>query len=156
MLPAGHVFETGSEETGMSYALWLPAGVPWNDLEWEQWASRHEKQLSCHRAYEQFHKLEDWFDYERAKQTGGMGQNPTYWLVALCTEERARGRGQASTLLRHGLSLADQAHAVASIETALESNVRLYQKHGFEVHHCAEFPDADGNWRMWFMRREKR
>eukprot|EP00698_Gefionella_okellyi_P009864 TRINITY_DN2529_c0_g1_i2.p2 TRINITY_DN2529_c0_g1~~TRINITY_DN2529_c0_g1_i2.p2 ORF type:complete len:105 (+),score=15.24 TRINITY_DN2529_c0_g1_i2:417-731(+) len=95
------------------------------------------------------------FDHERELSAQcPAGFNNTYWCVVLATEEKARGRQQASALLRHGLSLADAFHSVATVETASEQTAMFYTRFGFQIHHSVPMLRSTKGETMWYLRRD--
>lgn len=58
---------------------------------------------------------------------------PTWYLQALGVAPDHQGQGIGSSLLRTSLARVDQDHAPAYLETSGEANIRLYQRHGFEI-----------------------
>jgi len=134
----------------------VPPGGDFNDPMWDEYEARHLPTLTDdeRKAFLAFQK---WFDIEREKAHNvGAGENDTYWLVLLATEERARNNGQASALIEYGLKYADENGLACSLETGSEKSARFYEKFGFVIHHSAELPFSTPPKQMYFMRREKR
>jgi ribosomal protein S18 acetylase RimI-like enzyme len=75
-----------------------------------------------------------------------------WFLDILAVDPRARGRGLAGTLVRHGLTRAFAEGLPAVLETAKASNVPMYEHLGFRVVEEAEAPL--GGPTIWFMRAE--
>lgn len=134
----------------------MPPGGDFDDPMWEEYESYHLPTLTEDERIA-FLAFQKWFDVEREKAHGiKAGDNDTYWLVLLATEERARCRGQATALIKHGLAYADEHELACSLETGSEQSVQFYQKFGFVVHHTAVLPYSNPQKLMYFMRREKR
>ena len=79
---------------------------------------------------------------------------PHWYLFAIGVEPAHQGRGVGSALLRGELERCDAAREAAYLEASTETNVRLYERHGFavteEVRMAADAPP------MWLMWREPR
>lgn len=74
---------------------------------------------------------------------------PHAHLVFLGVRPTHQGQGLGSAILKRTLTEVDAQHLPAYLETATESNVRLYQRYGFEV--SAELrcpPDGPVFWTM--------
>lgn len=56
---------------------------------------------------------------------------PHWYLKAIGTTERARGRGAGSALIRHRLADADATGTPAYLESSSETNMSYYEKFGF-------------------------
>lgn len=56
---------------------------------------------------------------------------PHWYLKAIGTTERARGRGAGSALIRHRLADADATGTPAYLESSSEANMPYYEKFGF-------------------------
>jgi len=75
---------------------------------------------------------------------------PHWYLFAIGVEPELQGRGIGSALLRVVLDRCDQRREAAYLEASTETNVRLYQRHGFEVtEELRMAPDAPPMWLMW-------
>ena len=81
-------------------------------------------------------------------------REPHAYLWFLGTDPDHQGRGHGSELLRAFTARADASHTLSYLETDREHNVRLYQRHGFEVQAETIVPGMDA--RMWFMPRSAR
>jgi ribosomal protein S18 acetylase RimI-like enzyme len=74
-----------------------------------------------------------------------------WYLWFLGVEPERQGQGLGSKLLR-SLSAKAEADAVACyLETDTASNVKIYERHGYEVQSEEVLPP--GNVRFWFMKR---
>jgi ribosomal protein S18 acetylase RimI-like enzyme len=63
---------------------------------------------------------------------------PHWYLAAIGVDVGQQGRGIGSALMRPMLALADEAGLACWLDTHQEKNVRLYQRHGFEIAERAE------------------
>jgi ribosomal protein S18 acetylase RimI-like enzyme len=77
-----------------------------------------------------------------------------WYLMILGVDPPRQGQGIGSALMQPALAKADAAHLPAYLETQKEINVRLYQKHGFEVVVETNLP-GDGP-HVWCMKRPAR
>jgi ribosomal protein S18 acetylase RimI-like enzyme len=78
---------------------------------------------------------------------------PHYYLFILGVDPEAQGRTIGSQLLAPVVAKCDAEGRPAYLETALERDIKFYEKHGFTVcEHLVHLPhDAPP---MWLMRRE--
>jgi len=75
---------------------------------------------------------------------------PHAHLVFLGVRPDRQGRGLGSAILKRTLADVDAQRLGAYLETAAESNVRLYQRFGFEVSATLRCPpDGPTFWTMW-------
>ena len=73
---------------------------------------------------------------------------PHWYLVVLGVSAKRQGQGIGSRLVRKGLERAERTGCY--LETMLEDNVRLYEKHGFETIRYEELlPNGPPFWFMW-------
>jgi ribosomal protein S18 acetylase RimI-like enzyme len=79
---------------------------------------------------------------------------PHAHLVFLGVRPERQGQGLGSVILKRTLADVDAARLPAYLETATEANVRLYERHGFEVR--AELRCAPNGPRFWTMLRPAR
>jgi ribosomal protein S18 acetylase RimI-like enzyme len=77
---------------------------------------------------------------------------PHAHLVFLGVSSAAQGKGVGSALLKTTLAPVDAQHLPAYLETSTPRNVRLYQRHGFEVTGELDKPGLH----MWTMTRPAR
>ena len=73
-----------------------------------------------------------------------------HYLWFLGVQPEWHGTGVGSRLLRHGLAAADRDGQPAYLDATSEHNVRLYERHGFEVVgelRAAGSPPLFGMWR---------
>jgi GNAT superfamily N-acetyltransferase len=81
---------------------------------------------------------------------GHLPDEPWWFLDILAVRAAARGRGIASSLVRHGLEQAHAAGLPAFLETGNPANVAMYEHLGFRVHGRADAPG--GGPTIWFLR----
>ena len=77
-------------------------------------------------------------------------REPHWYLGILGTDPDHQGRGLASALLEHRLSVCDRELVPAYLESSKESNISFYERHGFRV--VEEVPlakDGPHIWTMW-------
>jgi ribosomal protein S18 acetylase RimI-like enzyme len=67
-------------------------------------------------------------------------QGPHWYLAAIGVEPTRQGQGLGSALMRPLLERADQQRMPCWLDTHQQQNVRLYQRHGFEVCERVELP----------------
>ena len=79
---------------------------------------------------------------------------PHWYLAAIGVEPEYQGQGIGGALMRPILQRADNEHLACYLETHRESNVRLYQRHGFAVSELAEVPGHPIP--IWAMHRKPR
>jgi ribosomal protein S18 acetylase RimI-like enzyme len=79
---------------------------------------------------------------------------PHFYLFALGVDPSKQGRGIGSALLKASFERIDAANAPAYLETSLEANRRLYERHGFRVQ--KELQLGGGAPVVWHMWREAR
>jgi ribosomal protein S18 acetylase RimI-like enzyme len=79
---------------------------------------------------------------------------PHWYLAAIGVEPEHQGRGIGGALMQPILARADSAHLDCYLETHRESNVRLYQKHGFDICEQATVPGHPIP--LWAMKRRPR
>jgi ribosomal protein S18 acetylase RimI-like enzyme len=75
-----------------------------------------------------------------------------YYLLALGVEPTRQGTGIGSALMRPILDRVDREGLPAYLETAHESNLSWYERHGFRVVKRATLPNSSVD--AWFLRRE--
>jgi ribosomal protein S18 acetylase RimI-like enzyme len=79
---------------------------------------------------------------------------PHWYLSAIGVEPERQGQGVGGALMRPILERADAQGLPCYLETHRESNVRLYEKHGFEISCRSEVPGHPLN--VWAMLRKPR
>jgi GNAT superfamily N-acetyltransferase len=79
---------------------------------------------------------------------------PHWFLMAIGVDRGCQGRGVGSDLLEPQLARVDRERKVCFLDTHLERNVRLYEKHGFSVAWHG-FPPGHPV-PVWAMRRDPR
>jgi ribosomal protein S18 acetylase RimI-like enzyme len=75
---------------------------------------------------------------------------PAWILDQLAVDDRHRGRGMGSALVRHCQELATRDGAAAVLETAVPTNVGFYEHLGFRVTRDEDAPG--GGPHIWFLR----
>ncbi len=65
---------------------------------------------------------------------------PHWYLAVIAVDTGLQGRGIGSALMRPMLDRADAERKACWLDTHQEQNVRLYQRHGFEIAERAELP----------------
>ena len=86
-------------------------------------------------------------DIEKARP-----REPHYYLSLLAVTPEMQGKGLGSALMQPILDHCNQMGIPAYLETETESNVRFYEKKGFEVRQ--EIVTSDGESKVWTMWRE--
>jgi ribosomal protein S18 acetylase RimI-like enzyme len=91
-----------------------------------------------------------------AEQLRGWGRRdlsqPHWHLGPLAVDVHLQGRGVGTQILLEHCRRLDDANAIGYLETDKDINVRLYERHGYEVVDEAEVIGVDS----WFMRRPAR
>jgi GNAT superfamily N-acetyltransferase len=77
-----------------------------------------------------------------------------WYLMLLGVDPPRQGQGVGSAIMQPALAKADAAHLPAYLETQKEINVRLYNKHGFDVVVETDLPDNGPH--VWCMKRPAR
>lgn len=131
-------------ESGSGAALWLPPGVepsipPGFGVLWDAW--RRFGVGSIFRYFKFISTLEKHHPKDRH-----------YYLFALGVRSGSRGRGVGSALLHHVLLKCDRENVGAYLETSSSRNVRLYQRHGFEIQGEVALPRNGPS--LWLMYRQ--
>lgn len=81
----------------------------------------------------------------RMRTMGG----PHWYLACLGVQPDHQGQGLGAVLVQHGLQRIQSSGVPGYLETAKESNLPFYQKHGFQVVGRKQVPDAGpGIWRL--------
>jgi ribosomal protein S18 acetylase RimI-like enzyme len=78
-------------------------------------------------------------------------KQPYWYLMMLGVTPEFQGQGIGSQLLQPVLEQADRQGMICYLETSNEAAVRLYQRHGFEVHYSGL---AHQNFNYWTMIRQ--
>jgi ribosomal protein S18 acetylase RimI-like enzyme len=81
-------------------------------------------------------------------------RTPHWYLSVIGVEPQYQGQGIGGALMQPILSRADAEGLPCYLETHRESNVRLYEKHGFQICTRADVPGHP--FPVWAMRREPR
>jgi ribosomal protein S18 acetylase RimI-like enzyme len=77
-------------------------------------------------------------------------REPHWYLFAIGVDPAKQGRGIGSALLANALGRCDAEGSAAYLEASTETNVRLYERHGFRVREeLSMADDAPPVWLMW-------
>lgn len=140
-MPHGYVYTTTDFH---SAALWVPPDK-WQLGTWEQLkllpaiiAITGLKQLLSRNLAV--------FNAEKLHPT-----EPHYYLLAVGTEPEFQGQGLGSAVIQPGLTLCDQEHMPAYLETPTQSLAEtFYPRFGFEIMSTFKMPyNGPTIWRMW-------
>ena len=131
-------------ESGLGAALWLPPGVemstsPSLGVLWDAW--RRFGFGSIFRSFQFMRTLGKHHPKDRH-----------YYLFAIGVRSGSRGRGVGSALLHRVLQKCDGENVGAYLETSSSRNVRLYQRHGFEIQGEVALPRNGPS--VWLMYRQ--
>lgn len=74
---------------------------------------------------------------------------PHWYLWTLGVDPSYQSQGIGGSLLKPGMTRAQEAGIPCYLETETEANVAFYRKRGFELLHEAEFPET--GFQLWFM-----
>ena len=126
-LEAGATYVVNHYEGG---AIWFPPGVePWNNPESGMIpfveVSRLENMVKTLQAMDEAHPKE-----------------PHWYLGFIGIDTAKQGKGLGASLLKHTLSIIDEAGDVAYLESSNPRNVPLYERYGFEVTGEIQFGDG--------------
>ena len=142
----GHVSVALEDERAVGVAVWLPPGraamTPGRQARAALPLLRIA--LADPRAFPRLAKLGSVIDAAHPKE-------PHWYLVALGVSSEKRGQGVGSRLVGEGLGRSERTGYGCYLETMLEPNVRLYEKHGFSVIRYEEhlLPGGPPFWFMW-------
>jgi ribosomal protein S18 acetylase RimI-like enzyme len=121
----GEAIEQGSAYSidGCSgVALWLPPDVHSDE---EAIAGLIQRTVSNQRQEDIFALL---------GQMGGYHPSEPHWYLPLIGVDPAlQGKGYGSRLMEHALSRCDRDKQLAYLESSNPKNIRLYERHGFEL-----------------------
>lgn len=121
----GEAIEQGSAYSidGCSgVALWLPPNVHSDE---EAITGLIQRTVSNQRQEEIFALL---------GQMGGYHPSEPHWYLPLIGVDPAlQGKGYGSRLMEHALSRCDRDKQLAYLESSNPKNIRLYERHGFEL-----------------------
>jgi GNAT superfamily N-acetyltransferase len=123
---------------GVGAACWLPPGTGLPGL-WRQTRSGMLQLPFCF-GWASFNRL---VAYDTVARTlhHEHASMPNWYLAAIGVEPERQGQGLGGALMQPILARADRDHLACYLETHREGNVRLYERHGFEVVCRAEVPD---------------
>jgi ribosomal protein S18 acetylase RimI-like enzyme len=126
-------------DAGESVALWSPPGDAAGEWEDRAWASVAESFTADELA-----RCEAWDAAVAPHHPDGHH----WYLGVLGTASRYQGRGLGPAVAGPGLAAASDAGLPAFLETAVEDNVRLYERMGFVVTGTVDDPDLPFGWCM--------
>lgn len=130
-------------------AMWLPPGIdsatPTNLMQILKLIPMVLKHGFS--ALKRFGDLQAHFDAHHPKEDH-------YYLMAIGARLDHQGQGIGSALLKHALKKVDETGHIAYLESSNETNVSLYQRHGFKTFHEEPIPGGGPN--IWFMLRQPR
>jgi ribosomal protein S18 acetylase RimI-like enzyme len=124
-LLGGRAFEHGTAyyiDNFRGAALWLPPEV---EPEAEEMMALLERTVGEQRLEELFSLLEQMGNFHPAE--------PHWYLPLIGVDPTQQGNGRGSALMAHALIRCDREQRLAYLESTNPRNVRLYQRHGFEV-----------------------
>jgi ribosomal protein S18 acetylase RimI-like enzyme len=145
-LRLGHV-DTTPEVAGV--ACWLPPGI--GPMTLLRQIRSGMASLPFHLGIAGTHKLV-LYDNWSVRLHHQYAPEPHWYLLALGVDTHRQGQGVGSQLMTPQLQQADRDGIACYLDTHLERNVRLYQKHGFEVMWTGT--PAGHPVPIWSMRRE--
>ncbi|PHH86687.1 hypothetical protein CDD83_9885 [Cordyceps sp. RAO-2017] len=138
-------------------ALWTPPGKFMDD--W--WATlrsgtwRLAYQLPAEARARFFDELAPALHKTR-EETMGPRNNDAYYLGYIGTKPSARGKGYASTLIRHMTDKADAENRPMYLESSASDNIGFYAKFGFEIKSHIDLTRGPAPVRLYCMVREPR
>jgi ribosomal protein S18 acetylase RimI-like enzyme len=124
---------------GEAVALWSPPGAAageWEDRAWDQ--------ISDSFTTGELARSNAWDAAVAPHHPSGAH----WYLGVLATDPRSQGRGLGPAVAGPGLAAANEAGLPAFLETAIEGNVRLYERMGFVVTATIDDPDLPFGWCM--------
>jgi ribosomal protein S18 acetylase RimI-like enzyme len=124
---------------GESVALWSPPGDAADEWQDREWGSVADTFTPDERA-----RSDAW----DAAVEPHHPDSQHWYLGVLGTASRYQGRGLGPAVAGPGLAAANAAQVPAFLETAIESNVRLYERMGFAVTGIIDDPDLPYGWCM--------
>ncbi len=142
----GHVSVALEDDRIAGVAVWLPPGHAVMTLRRQVRAALPLLRIALAdpRAFPRLAKLGSVIDVAHPKE-------PHWYLVVLGVIKEKQGQGVGSYLVREGLGRSERTGYGCYLETMLESNVRLYEKHGFNIIRYEEslLPGGPPFWFMW-------
>jgi ribosomal protein S18 acetylase RimI-like enzyme len=103
-------------------ALWLPPGIQPDE---EALKALLQGSVAAELQAEVFAVFEHMGRYHPSQ--------PHWYLPLIGVDPVHQGKGYGSALLQHALLRCDRDHAPAYLESTNPANLRLYERHGFEV-----------------------
>ncbi len=73
---------------------------------------------------------------------------PHWYLMIIGVDPELQGRGRGTALIRQGLAWADAEELPCYLETSSPDNLRLYERHGFEVVASVSLSGGPTGWAM--------
>lgn len=124
---------------------WLPPGVGLPTLARELRAGMLALPLGF--GWSGFQRLVQ-FDHVQRELHERHAVGPHWFLAAIGVDPAHQGRGIAGALMAPGLARADEQRTCCYLETHVPENVRLYERHGFQVVEHLENPGTVPIWAM--------
>lgn len=117
-------FERGSAHyiEGRAAALWLPSDAEPDE---DAMVALIEESVPPDRRGAFFEILE--------RMEAAHPKEPHWYLPLIGTDPGRQGGGFGSALLKHALAICDEQQLPAYLEATSPTNIRLYQRHGFEA-----------------------
>ncbi len=142
-IPHGEVITTPELD---SCALWLPPG------KWQARTSWWELVRSLPKLVRltSLRRLPRAFTLVQQTERSHPDTGPHFYLFFLATLPSRQGKGLGSALLKTTLSRLDREGIGAYLEASSQSNVRLYERHGFRTIQELHIPRSGPSlWCMW-------
>lgn len=144
----GAVFGIGEPLSGC--AIWLTPGN--TDITVDRMAKTGLDRAPDLLGHEEMARFDAVFETLERCHTEAMGEDHWY-LQVIGTAPEAQGKGLGAKLIRHVLSLADEAGHPCYLETVARANIPFYERLGFRrIHHSIE-PSA--GLPVWAFRRDR-
>jgi ribosomal protein S18 acetylase RimI-like enzyme len=121
----GRAFAAGTAHRAGGFAgaaLWLPPGIGPDE---DTMGALLQETVAAERQAEVFAVFERMGSYHPSE--------PHWYLPLIGVDPAQQNKGLGSALLRHALGQCDSEHAPAYLESSNPANIRLYERHGFEV-----------------------
>jgi ribosomal protein S18 acetylase RimI-like enzyme len=124
---------------------WLPPGVSLPTFAREVRAGMLGLPLGF--GWAGFRRLVD-FDHVQRRLHAQYAKGPHWFLATIGVDPAHQGRGIGSALMAPVLARADEARTPCYLETHTLDNVRLYERHGFQIVEHLENPTTVPLWAM--------
>ncbi len=140
----GAIVEANLEHDEIYAVEDLVAGAVWNppDVEGDDEALVAELGARCGEYADTLYEVFELMSEAHPRESH-------YYLFFLGTRPRWQSRGLGSALMRPVLQACDERGLPAYLEATCERNVKLYQRHGFELTGELPLPDGPNLWPMW-------